>query len=46
VPAHALARGSADHVVAIERGFERDGGEEVLVELGAELAQFVEVRSR
>src|SRR5271165_4243679 len=39
---HPLARGSADHVVTIERGVERDGGEKVFVELGAEGAQFID----
>ena len=40
--AHALARGSSDHVVAIERGRQGHGRIEVLRELVAELAQFVE----
>ncbi len=41
-PAARAPRRSADYVVAIERGLERDSGEEVLVELLAELAQFIE----
>ena len=36
-PVDAGARGSADHIVAVERGVQRDGGEEVLAKLGAEL---------
>src|SRR5271157_968695 len=39
---HALARGSSNHVVAIERGLQSDGGEKILSELGAKLAQFIE----
>ncbi len=37
-----MARGAAENVVAVERGLERDGREEILVELLAELAQLVE----
>jgi len=39
---HALARGSADHIVAVECSSERDGGEEVLLELITEFAKFVQ----
>ena len=40
--ADAWARGSPDDVVAVERGFESDGREEVGVEFGTELTEFVE----
>ena len=37
-----MAGGAADDVVAVERGFEGDSGEEVVGKLVAELAEFVE----
>ena len=37
--AHAVPRSSSDHVVAIERGVQRNGREEVLTEFRAKLAQ-------
>ena len=36
------AGGAADDVVAVEGGFEGDGGEEVFAELGADGAEFIE----
>ena len=39
---HALARGSADHVVAIERGVKRDRSVKIFAELLAKLAEFRE----
>src|SRR6185312_5113428 len=40
--ADTCPRGAANHVVAIERGLQRDGLKEVLLELLAELVQFVQ----
>src|SRR5580704_2555991 len=38
----AVTGGAADDIVAVERGFEGDGGEEVFAELGADGAEFFE----
>src|SRR5580704_4753380 len=39
---HAVPRRAADHIVAVERGFERDRSEEILLEFRAELFQLVQ----
>jgi hypothetical protein len=44
--AHALARGSADHIVAVERGLSVTAAKKSSLELLAELAQFVEREER